>query len=135
VHGISISPQLTSEALRGRLAVDGFAVFAGGASYGPATAVKKDERVPVFVGVAGKDKTTADDSRSLARTLKKHGWPHRSETRPVGHAIADAHLDHAIAYLRGQKDERTPRTAAQDGPKETPSPPPATPPDSGSPSR
>ena len=120
-----------SLALRGRVDVDGFAVFAGGASYGAPTTVKKAERVPVFVGVAGKDKTTADDSRSLARTLKKHGWPHQTETRPVGHAVADAHLDHAIAYLRAQKDERTAKTAS---PADA-DPAPVTPPGSDSPSR
>jgi predicted esterase len=100
-----------SLALRGRFGADGFAVFAGGAGYGAPAAVAKEQRAPVFVGVAGKDKTAAD-SRALRRTLKKHGWPHRAETRPVGHAIADAHLDHALAYLRTQKDERAPKRVA-----------------------
>lgn len=88
-----------SLALRGRLEVDGYAVFAGGVGY-PATA-EEGRRAPVYVGICSKD-ATADDARGLAATLAKAGWPHRAESRKVGHAIADAHLDRAIAYLRAE---------------------------------
>jgi predicted esterase len=88
-----------SLALRGRLAVDGYAVFAGGVGHGAARA---DARVPIFVAISGKD-DTADDARALAAMLKKYGWPHLAETRAVGHMIADVHLDHALAYLRERK--------------------------------
>lgn len=100
----------SSLALRGAFDADGYAVFAGGAGYGAPSAAR-DERTPVFVGIAGKDRTTAKDSRNLAATLSKHGWPHRAETRPVGHTMADRHLDHALAYLREQVDGRSPKSA------------------------
>jgi predicted esterase len=87
----------SSLALRGRLEVDGYAVFAGGVGYPPLA--EKTRRAPVFVGICSKD-ATADDARDLAATLVKAGWPHRAESRKVGHAIADAHLDHAVAFLR-----------------------------------
>jgi predicted esterase len=90
----------SSLALRGAFEANGYAVFAGGSGFG-APVQDKLRRAPIFVGIAGKD-STAKDSRALARTLQKHGWPHRAETRKVGHTMADAHLDHAIAYLRKQ---------------------------------
>ncbi|MBI4955165.1 MAG: dienelactone hydrolase family protein [Myxococcales bacterium] len=93
----------SSLALRGRLAVDGYAVFAGGTAYAPSAGGAA--RAPVFVAIAGQDKTTFDDARSLARALEAAGWPHRAETRKVGHAIADAHLDHALDYLRARARE------------------------------
>jgi predicted esterase len=85
----------SSLALRGTLPVDGYAVFAGGS---PRTAVATT-RVPMFVGITAKD-STARDSRRLARELRRLGWPHRSESRRVGHTVSDRHLDHALAYLR-----------------------------------
>lgn len=87
----------SSLAMRGRLEVDGYAVFAGGMAYG--ASADEARRAPIFVGVCSKD-STADHARALERALKKAGWPHRAESRKVGHAMADAHLDHALAYLR-----------------------------------
>ena len=90
----------SSLALRGRLAVDGYAVFAGGTSYAPTAPAGR--RAPIFVGISAKDETTVNDARSLSALLKKAGFPHKTESRKVGHLVADAHLDHALAYLRAE---------------------------------
>jgi len=87
----------TSIATRGAFEADGYAVFAGGSFWGSAT----KRRAPIFVGVCSRDKTTVDRARELVRALKRAKWPHQAETRKVGHTMADAHLDHAMAYLRG----------------------------------
>jgi predicted esterase len=92
----------SSLALRGRLQVDGYALFAGGSPRQPM--VTGTQRAPIFVGVSGKD-DTAKLALELGRLLKRHRWPHRQETRPVGHLIADRHLDHALAYLREQRSK------------------------------
>lgn len=86
----------TSLATRGAFEADGYAVFAGGSYWGSAT----KRRPPIFVGVCSRDGTTVDRARDLVRALKRAKWPHRAETRKVGHTMTDAHLDHAIAYLR-----------------------------------
>ncbi len=91
-----------SLALRGRLDVDGYAVFAGGAAHkgtlANAKAVKNKK--PIFLGIASKD-DTAKDERELAKALKKAKWPSRSISRPVGHVVADDHLEKALEFLRG----------------------------------
>jgi predicted esterase len=90
----------TSLGLRGKLEVDGYGVFAGGsgADYLRRAAKTAPRRVPMFVGVAGKDSTAAN-ARQLVRLLRDLGWPHKAETRRVGHAVADKHLEHALAFL------------------------------------
>lgn len=102
----------SSLALRGRLEVDGYAVFAGGSAPKGMDRVAKGtkRRAPVFVGVAAKD-ATAKDARGLAKLLGKLGWPHESASRPVRHVVADAHLERAIAYLRGRVDARAKQLA------------------------
>lgn len=95
----------TSLALRDRLPVDGYAVFAGGGAYSPA-AVPAPERAPIFVGICNKDDTTKKDARGLQKLLAKVKWPHQAEARNVGHAIADRHLDNALSYLRAQAKAR-----------------------------
>ncbi len=87
---------------RAPIALDGYAVFAGGMAYTPRTKV---ERAPIFVGVCDKD-STAPKARELVALLKKLKWPHEAESRKVGHAIADKHLDNAIAYLRREAGKR-----------------------------
>ena len=90
----------SSIALRKRLDVDGFAVFAGGAGYSsnaPGTA----RAVPVYVGVCSRDAQTAPDSRSFGDALAKRGWRHRVDEQPVSHMFSDIHVAHAVAYLRG----------------------------------
>lgn len=85
-------------ALRGLLDADGFATFAGALSVPSPTDLKK--RVPVFVGVCGKDSMTAPQSRVLGATLATRGWPHRTDELRVGHGFDDVHVAHALAYLR-----------------------------------
>ncbi|MEZ4441419.1 MAG: hypothetical protein R3B72_20125 [Polyangiaceae bacterium] len=97
----------SSLALRAAAPVDGYAVFAGGIGM-PSPLPPGAPRPPVFVGIAGKD-STAKDSRALAKALAKHHFPHKAVTRQVGHTIADAHLDEAIAWLRKQVDAREPK--------------------------
>ena len=87
----------SSLALRGKLEVDGYAVFAGGSAR---TIAAPKRQTPLFVGICAKDAGTARDARGLRKQLRRAQWPHRAESRRVGHAMADAHLDHAIAYLR-----------------------------------
>lgn len=103
----------SSLALRGRLEVDGYAVFAGGSAPKGMDRVAKGtkRRVPVFVGIAAKD-ATAKDARGLAKLLGKLGWPHESASRPVRHVVADAHLERALAYLRERVEARAKQPAA-----------------------
>jgi predicted esterase len=89
----------SSLALRGRLAVDGYAVFAGGAAYPPRNG-EAPHAVPVFVGVCSNDGQTAPDSRSLGAALVARGWRHRVDEEGVGHMFSDIHVAHAISYLR-----------------------------------
>lgn len=91
-----------SLALRGRLDVDGYAVFAGGAAHKGTVASAKavKNKKPIFLGIASKD-DTAKDQRELAKALKKLKWPTRSVSRPVGHVVADDHLEKALEFLRG----------------------------------
>jgi predicted esterase len=93
----------SSLALRGRLDVDGYGVFAGATSAGPPT---KDfgKRAPIFVGVCARDRATAPDSRGFGYTLSTLSWPHKTDEQPVGHMFADNHIGHALTYLRGRKD-------------------------------
>lgn len=84
---------------RAPIDLDGYAVFAGGMAYTPQNPTR---RAPIFVGICSKD-STAEHARKLVKLLVKHKWPHKAETRKVGHAIADKHLEHAIAYLREQR--------------------------------
>jgi predicted esterase len=92
----------TSLAARGRAPVDGYAAFAGGAGakhIQNALRTTRD-RKPFFLGIASKDKTTVKGARTLAKALAATGWPHRAESLPVGHAVADRHLEHALDFLR-----------------------------------
>ncbi len=93
----------SSLALRGKLDVDGYAVFAGGSAFPGAERLARatKSRRPVFVGVAAKD-STGKDGASLVKLLKRLGWPHKGSTRNVGHTVADAHLEAAIEFLAGE---------------------------------
>lgn len=94
----------SSLALRGKLAVDGYAVFAGGsAPKGSETRAKAVKaRVPVFVGIASKDET-AKKGKELAKLLADLKWPHKTNTKPVGHVVADEQIEAALSYLRKEK--------------------------------
>ena len=96
-----------SVALKGRFAADGYAVLAGG---GPTPSSPDASRAPIFVGVSGRDRHTAPAARELGHTLTVLGWPHKTDEERVGHMIADVHIAHALAYLRGAADKR-PTTA------------------------
>lgn len=90
----------TNLAVRGRLDVDGYAVFAGGqgGKYHELLAAKAERRVPIFVGYGTKD---PDHPRqeSLVRSLRKLGWPHRARADRVGHTVTGAQMRDALAFL------------------------------------
>ncbi|MEB2310828.1 MAG: hypothetical protein OZ921_13000 [Sorangiineae bacterium] len=93
-----------SLALRGKLAVDGYALFAGGAGarylVGPAKHTRR--RPPIYVGYGLKD-PAHHDPESLARALDELGWRHRARARRgVGHTMTDAGLAEALDFFRGR---------------------------------
>ena len=92
-----------SLALRGRLAVDGYALFAGGgAEYLERQARRVRARPPIYVGYGGRDPVGKKDSRALGATLRRLGWKHRVVGRPsVGHSMTDAQLGAAMDFLSG----------------------------------
>jgi predicted esterase len=94
----------SSLALRSALAVDGYMVLAGAASWGPKQTPGK--RAPIFVGVSAADKATAPDSRGFAGTLAALGWPYRVEERNAGHMVDWTFMAHGIAWLRGQTQKQ-----------------------------
>ncbi|NUP09223.1 MAG: hypothetical protein HOW73_24495 [Polyangiaceae bacterium] len=91
----------SSLALRGRLEVDGYGVFAGGSAPKGTTSSSKGvkNRKPVFVAIASKDET-AKKGRELAKALKELKWPNRVVSAPVGHVVADGQLEQSLEYLR-----------------------------------
>jgi predicted esterase len=91
---------VSSLALRGRLDVDGYAVFAGGA--GGIARSDVTNKVPVFVGVCAEDSQTANHSRGFGAALAARSWPHRVDERRVGHMFSDVHVAHAVSWLRKQ---------------------------------
>ncbi len=102
VMGFSSGAYFTSSlALRGRVKADGFAVFAGGA--GSQSSPDVAQKPPVFVGVCMDDPQTAAHSRGFGSALAARGWPHKVDEQHVGHMFGDAHVAHAVAYLRSQK--------------------------------
>lgn len=91
----------SSVAVRGLLDVQGYIVLAGGASPGRHVA-SASKRVPIFVGVSAKDRQTANDSRTFARSLAAMGWPYRAEERDAGHLVDGALLAHGMSWLRAR---------------------------------
>jgi predicted esterase len=89
----------SSLAMRGRLDVDGYAVFAGGQPM-PAPRSPEVKRAPVFVGVCANDTTTAAHSRAYAGSLAAAGIPRMVLEQPVGHDLSDVHFVSALAFLR-----------------------------------
>lgn len=92
-----------SLALRGRLPVSGYAVFAGGgAPGGVARWAKGNSKMPIYVGYGFKDRAWRDPHK-LARALKAMGWKHRAVARKnVGHSMTDAQIREALAFLDGR---------------------------------
>jgi predicted esterase len=90
-----------SLALRGRLPVQGYAVFAGGGA--PKHVVRWARGVrpkpPIYVGWGTKDKARKDP-QALAKALAAMQWTHRAAGRPrVGHTMTDAQVKDAFEFL------------------------------------
>jgi predicted esterase len=95
----------SSLAMRGRLDVDGYAVFAGGQPM-PATTTPVFRFSPVFVGVCAADETTAAHSRAFAGSLRSAGIPRAVNEQHVGHGLDHVHFTGALAYLRNRNKAR-----------------------------
>jgi predicted esterase len=94
----------SSLAMRGKLDVDGYAVFAGGQPM-PAPREPEVRRAPVFVGVCANDTTTAAHSRAFAGSLAAAGIPRMVLEQNVGHDLSDVHLVSALGFLRRMNRE------------------------------
>lgn len=100
----------TSLALRGRLPVQGYAVFAGGsaAKHLERAGAKTKQRAPIFVAWGGKDRAHRDQE-ALARMLRRLKWPSSSLGRKrAGHAMTDEQVAQAVAFL-GKRSTRPDR--------------------------
>lgn len=92
-------------ALRGRLDVAGYAVFAGGgAPKGVERWAKGTQpKVPVYVGYGHKDRARKDPAR-LGQALRAMGWKSLVVgRRNVGHSMTDAQIREAVTFLRSGK--------------------------------
>jgi predicted esterase len=106
VFGFSSGAYFTSSlAMRGRLDVDGYAVFAGGQSM-PAAATPASHFAPVFVGVCANDSTTAAHSRAFAGALATAGIPRMVSEQKVGHDLSEVHFLQALSFLRSKAKPR-----------------------------
>jgi predicted esterase len=90
-----------SLALRGRLPVQGYAVFAGGGA--PKHVLRWARGVkpkpPIYVGWGSKDKARKDP-QNLAKALAAMKWKHRAVGRAkVGHTMTDAQVRDAFEFL------------------------------------
>ncbi|MBX3213373.1 MAG: dienelactone hydrolase family protein [Labilithrix sp.] len=104
---------VSSLALRGRGAFDGYATFAGG-SAGWRQASDAGPKAPVYVGVCANDRQTAGHSRAFGGALAARGFPHRVDEQKVGHMFADVHVAHALTYLRNARKPARSSAAASD---------------------
>lgn len=95
----------SSLAMRGRLDVDGYAMFAGGQPM-PARPSPIERFSPVFVGICGNDETTAAHSRAFVSSLRAAGIPSASNEQPVGHGVDAVHFNSALAFLRNKNKAR-----------------------------
>jgi predicted esterase len=111
-----------SLALRARIAVAGYAVFAGG---GAPKGVERwakgtHPKPPIYVGYGGKDRAKKDPQK-LGRALKAMGWKSMLVGRPkVGHSMTDAQVREAVAFLRGEKIKPARAAKASDKPRRKP---------------
>ena len=94
----------TSLALRGRLDVDGYGVFAGGSGgkYSRSLATRAQRRAPIFVGYGTKD-PDHKNQKELVSMLRGMGWEHRFKADRIGHTVSDAQVRGALAFLRGNE--------------------------------
>jgi len=91
----------TSLAMRGRLDVDGYALFAGGsgAAYHETEAKKTKKRAPIAVAW-GEGDPSHDKQEALAKLLKRLKWPSKAlGRRRAGHAMTDEQVEEALAFL------------------------------------
>jgi predicted esterase len=97
----------TSLALRGRLDVDGYGVFAGGSGgkYLRLLAARAPRRAPIFVGYGTKDPDHRHQ-RELVSLLRSMGWEHRVKADRIGHTVSDAQIRGALAFLRPTTDSK-----------------------------
>jgi predicted esterase len=91
----------SSLAMRGRVDVDGYAVFAGGQPMPPPAgrADRSAHMASVFVGVCANDRTTAAHSRAFAGSLAAAGIPRMVSEQKVGHDLSEVHFAQALSYL------------------------------------
>ena len=96
----------TSLALRARLPVEGYAVFAGGAGgkYSWILGSKAPRKTPIFVGYGTRD-PAREDMKDLITVLKKLGWPHQSLAQPVGHIVTHDQLRRAVQFLTSHAEQ------------------------------
>jgi predicted esterase len=89
-----------SLALRGKLDVDGYGVFAGGSGnkYDALLAASAQRRVPVFVGYGTRD-PDHKRQRQLVALLRKQGWRYRAKAASVGHTVTDDQIRGALAFF------------------------------------
>jgi predicted esterase len=92
----------TSLALRGRLEVDGYGVFAGGSGnkYQKLQAARASKRSPIFVGYGTKDPDRRNQ-QALAKLLRSVHWPHRVRSARVGHTVTNDQVSEAVRFLTG----------------------------------
>lgn len=90
-----------SLALRGRLDIDGYGVFAGGSGGKLARFLgsQTTHRVPIFVGYGTKDPHHRGQ-RSLVSALKTLSWPHQSKASNAGHTVTDEQIRRALKFLK-----------------------------------
>jgi predicted esterase len=90
----------TSLALRGKLQVDGYGVFAGGSGnrYDAILAAGAERRVPIFVGYGTRDPDHRRQ-KELVTLLRKQAWPHRAKASKVGHTVTDDQIRGALGFL------------------------------------
>lgn len=91
-----------SLALRGKLAIDGYGVFAGGSGnrYDGLLAAKAERRVPIFVGYGTRDPDHRRQ-KQLVALLRREAWPHRANAAKVGHTVTDGQVRGALSFLAG----------------------------------
>jgi predicted esterase len=90
----------TSLAMRGRLEVDGYGIFAGGSGskYLRLLAAKAERRSPIFVGYGTKD-PAHHDQRDLIKMLRALSWKHRVKSAHVGHTVTEDQIRGALGFL------------------------------------
>lgn len=95
----------TSLAMRDRVKADGYALFAGGsgAKHLRQAGATTKRRAPIYVGWGTVDRDRRDQEK-LGKMLRELGWPSKARGRKgVGHAMTDAQVDEAVAFLTKSK--------------------------------